>query len=122
MTEVLEKYITNQIGKRPENLDKVLPHFEAISVKRNEHLLRQGETCKYVYFIVKGCVQVYVLDKKGNESTRSFYFENEWVTDIFGFKNQLPSSEFIKCIEQSKLLRIHHKPFQVLCNEIPQFF
>lgn len=121
MTEILEKYITERIGRRPENLDQVLTHFEPLKVKRGAHLLRQDETCKYVYFIVKGCLQVYVLDKSGNESTRSFYFENGWVTDIFGFKNQTPSSEFIKCVEHCQLLRIHHEPFQLLCREIPQF-
>lgn len=121
MTEILEKYITERIGRRPENLDQVLTHFEPLKVKRGTHLLRQDEICKYVYFIVKGCLQVYVLDKSGNESTRSFYFENGWVTDIFGFKNQSPSSEFIKCVEHCQLLRIHHEPFQLLCREIPQF-
>ena len=121
MIEALEKYITGQVGRRPENIDQVLPHFEPLKVKRGEHLLMQGSVCKYVYFVVKGCVQVYVLDKNGNESTRSFYFENGWVTDIFGFKNQTPSSEFIKCVEHSELLRIHYEPFQVLCKQIPQF-
>lgn len=121
MTNILEKHITERIGKRPENLDKVLPHFEPIKVKRGEHLLTQGSVCNYVYFIAKGCLQVYVLDKNGNESTRSFYFENGWVTDIFGFKNQTPSSEFIKCVEHSELLRIHFEPFQILCREVPQF-
>lgn len=121
MTEILEKHITERIGKRPENLDKVLSHFEALKAKRGTHLLTQGDVCKYVYFIAKGCLQVYVLDKNGNEATRSFYFENGWVTDIFGFKNQTPSSEFIKCIEQCELLRIHFGPFQALCREVPQF-
>ncbi|MEZ5041902.1 MAG: Crp/Fnr family transcriptional regulator [Saprospiraceae bacterium] len=121
MTEILEKHIIERIGRRPENLDKVIPHFESIKTKRGEHLLNQGGVCKYVYFIVKGCLQVYVFDKNGNESTRSFYFENDWVTDIFGFKNQTPSSEFIKCIEHCELLRIHFEPFQALCREVPQF-
>jgi CRP-like cAMP-binding protein len=121
MTEILEKHITDRIGKRPENLDMVIPHFESIKTKRGEHLLNQGDVCRFVYFIVKGCLQVYVLDKNGNESTRSFYFENGWVTDIFGFKNQTPSSEFIKCIEPCELLRIHFEPFQALCSEVPQF-
>lgn len=121
MIDFLEKHITERIGKRPENLELVLPHFEAVKTKRGEHLLVQGAVCKYVYFVVKGCVQVYVLDKNGNESTRSFYFENGWVTDIFGFKNQTPSSEFIKCVENCQLLRIHFEPFQALCKAVPQF-
>ncbi len=121
MIEVLEKHITERTGKRPENLDKVVLQFESLETNRGEHLLSEGSVCKHVYFIVSGCVQVYVLDKNGNESTRSFYFEEGWVTDIFGFRNQTPSSEFIKCVEPCKLLRIHFEPFQQLCKEVPQF-
>lgn len=121
MHEALEQHIIERVGKRPENLDQVLPYFESVKGKRGEHLLTQGAVCQYVYFIVKGCVQVYVLDKQGKESTRSFYFEQDWVTDIFGFKHQTPSSEFIKCVEPCQLLRIHHAPFQALCSAVPQF-
>ena len=83
--------------------------------------MTEGTVCRYVYFIVKGCLQVYVIGKNGSESTRSFYFENGWVTDIFGFKNQTPSTEYIKCVEPCQLLRIHYGPFQALCKEVPQF-
>lgn len=121
MIESLKQHIISLSGYEPENLSYVLQHFEPIKVKRNEHLVMQGDACKYLYFIVKGVIQVYVLDKNGNESTRSFYFENSWVTDIFGFKNQTPSSEFIKCIEPSDLLRIHYDSFKVLCKEVPNF-
>ncbi len=121
MTEILEQYIIERFRKRPENLDKVLLNFEFKKVKRGTHLLTQGEVCKYVYFVLKGCIQVYILDKNGNEATRSFYFENGWVTDIFGFKNQRPSTEFIKCIEPCELLRIHFHAFQAMCKEVPQF-
>lgn len=121
MIEVLEEYIIKRLGKRPENLDKVLFRFEEYSTKKGEYLLKTDTISKHVYFIVSGCVQVYVFDKNGNESTRSFYFENSWITDIYGFQNQTASSEFIKCIEPCQLLRIHFTDFQILCKEVPQF-
>ncbi|MEQ8573878.1 Crp/Fnr family transcriptional regulator [Fulvivirga sp.] len=121
MIDKLKQHITNRLGKSPENLDLVLPHFEESITKRGEIILRMGEVCKYVYFIVEGCIQVYVIDKNGNESTREFYLENQWVTDIFGFQNQTPSSEFIKSVEPCKLLRIYHDKFQFLSQEVPQF-
>lgn len=74
----------------------MLPFFQAVETKRGQHLLEPGEVCKNVYFIVEGCLQVYVLDSEGTESTREFYVEDQWTTDIFGFQNQTPSSEYIK--------------------------
>jgi CRP-like cAMP-binding protein len=121
MLETLKNHIINRLGRLPENLEIVLPHFEAWVVPRGEYLLRPDEICRYVYFIVEGCVQVFVIDKNGKESTREFYAEEQWVTDIFGFQNQSPASEFIKCVEPCKLLRIHHDNFQLLSQQVPQF-
>lgn len=119
--QVLRSHIVQRLGKEPENLSSVIPHFEELTTKRGDHLLQAGEVCKHVYFIVEGCVQVYVVDKNGNESTREFYVEEQWVTDIFGFQNQSPSSEFIKCVEPCKLLRVHFDSFQTLSQQVPQF-
>ncbi|MBN8653737.1 MAG: Crp/Fnr family transcriptional regulator [Cytophagales bacterium] len=121
MIEILKQHITNRLGKLPDNVDLVVPHFEEVIAKRGDFLLQPGEVCKYVYFIVEGCLQVFVTDKNGNESTREFYIEDQWATDIFGFQNQLPATEFIRCAEPSKLLRIHFESFQQLTNAIPQF-
>ncbi|MEM0940826.1 MAG: cyclic nucleotide-binding domain-containing protein [Bacteroidota bacterium] len=97
----------------------VISHFKELKTKRGDHLLRQSEICKYVYYIVSGCLQVYVIDKNGNEFTRELYIEDGWATDIFGFQNQTPSSEFIKCIEPCELLRINHSSFQHLSQISP---
>ncbi|MCZ8354713.1 MAG: Crp/Fnr family transcriptional regulator [Cyclobacteriaceae bacterium] len=121
MIETLKQHITNRLGKLPDNVELVLPHFEELVAKKGTLLLQPGEVCKYVYFIVEGCLQVYVVDKNGNESTREFYVEEQWTTDIFGFQNQIPSSEYIRCVESCKLLRIHFTSFQQLTAAVPQF-
>ena len=121
MKEVLRNHIIERLEREPENMDKVLYHFSEMKTKRGEHLLQEGKVCQYVYFIVEGCLQVYVIDKNGKESTREFYVEQQWTTDIFGFQNQTPSSEFIKCVEPCKLLRIHFDSFQELSQQIPPF-
>lgn len=121
MIEKLKQHIVERLGREPENLHLVIPHFEVLSTRRGQHLLRQGEICRHVYFVAKGCVQVYVIDKNGAESTREIYVEDQWVTDIFGFQNQQPAGEFIKCTEACRLLRVSYDAFQLLSREVPQF-
>lgn len=121
MIDILRKHIITRFGREPENLHYVLERFESIQIKRGETLLTAGEVSKYVYFVAKGCLQVYVIDKDGVETTREFYVEDQWVTDIFGFQNQVASSEFIRCVEHSSLLRIHYDQFRHLSEIIPQF-
>lgn len=121
MIEALRKHITDRLGRLPDNVDVVLPHFEELNTKRGDFLLQPGEVCKHVYFVVEGCLQVYVTDNSGAESTREFYIEDQWCTDIFGFQNKVPSTEFIRCVESCKLLRIHYDSFQQLEASVPQF-
>lgn len=117
----LRQHIIERLGKVPGSLDAVLEAFVEKKTKRNEFLLKEGDTCKQVYFIGKGCVQVFVVDKNGNESTREFYFEDQWVTDIFGFQNQAPSQENIRCVESCQLLAISYDQFQQLGMAFPPF-
>jgi CRP-like cAMP-binding protein len=121
MLHILNKHIRDRLGSNIENLDIVLSYFKEIKIDRNEFLWRQNEVCKYVYFIVKGCLQVFIIDLEGNESTREFYFEDNWLTDIFGFQNQLPSNEFVRTIEPCELLAIHFDDFQNMAQNVPQF-
>ncbi|MBL0739967.1 Crp/Fnr family transcriptional regulator [Chryseolinea lacunae] len=121
MIDNLRQHIINRVGKKPDNLEHVLDHFEEFSGERGQHLLVQGDVCKHVYYIAAGCIQVYIIDRQGQESTREFYVEDQWVTDIFGFQNQLPANESIKCVEACRLLRIHYDSFQLLSQQAPQF-
>lgn len=121
MHHALRQHIINRLGKEPDNIDLVLPHFKPMHAKRGAFLLQPGDICKHVYFIVEGCLQVYVVDAEGNESTREFYVEDQWTTDVFGFQNQSPSSEYIKCVEPCQLLSIDYSSFQHLSQQVPQF-
>ncbi len=121
MKDYLRQHIISNLGKTPDNLDQVLAAFSERKTKRNELLLREGDICRHVFFIVKGCLQVFVVGKNGNESVREFFFENNWTTDIFGFQNQLPAKESIKCVEPCQLLQIHYEQFQAMANAFPEF-
>ncbi|MBP6236809.1 MAG: Crp/Fnr family transcriptional regulator [Saprospiraceae bacterium] len=121
MIEVLRNHITSRLGNDLDNLDKVLFTFKHIKTKRNEHLLQQGETCKYVYFIAKGCLQVYVYDKDYNETTRDIVIEDNWCSELLSFGSGKPATENIKTVEPSELFAIDRQSFQTMMETVPQF-
>lgn len=121
MIETLRQHIIRRLGGNVENLDKVLEAFKPVRIKRNEQLLVQGDPCKFVYFIVKGCLQVYVYDKDFNETTWDIVTEDNWCSELISFGSGSPSSENIRAIEPTELLAIDRKSFETMMQTVPQF-
>ena len=121
MIEILRKHIINRLGDDLDNLDKVLSTFKHIQTKRNEQLLKQGDVCKYVYFIAKGCLQVYVHDRDFNETTRDIIIEDNWCSELLSFGSGKPATENIRAVEPSVLFAIDRLAFQTMMESVPQF-
>ncbi|MBK7884435.1 MAG: cyclic nucleotide-binding domain-containing protein [Chitinophagaceae bacterium] len=121
MIRVLRNHITGRLGNDLDNLDKVLSIFKHITTKRNEQLLQQGDICKYVYFIAKGCLQVYVYDKDFNETTRDIVVEDNWCSELLSFGSGKPATENIRTVEPCELFAIDRQNFQTLIETVPQF-
>ena len=121
MIEVLSNHLKSRLGNDLDNLDKVLLTFKHITSKRNEQLLKQGDICKCVYFIAKGCLQVYVYDKDFNETTRDIVIEGNWCFELLSFGSGNPSAENIRTVEPCELFAIDRTSFHTLMETVPQF-
>ncbi|MEA5139047.1 Crp/Fnr family transcriptional regulator [Arcicella rigui] len=121
MIELLKNHIIQRLGDDIDQLDLVLTKFKPVVTKRNEQLLTQGEVCKYVYFIAKGCLQVYVYDHEMNETTRDIVIEDNWCSDLISFGSGQVANENIRSVEPSQLWAIDRKGFQEMMETVPQF-
>lgn len=121
MKEALEAYITNRLGKKPDQIELVLSHFKEMKVKKNTVLLEVNEVCRHVYFVVSGCLKIGTYNYNGDESTTSLCFENEWRTSIRSFINQQASNERIVAVEHSEVLQIGRDQFLFLKGKLPNF-
>ncbi len=119
--EALREHITKRLGKDVEHLDFVLTHFKEVVASRNEVLLKEGDVCKYVYYVAEGCLQVYVHDSDYNENTRDIAIEDSWCSELISFGKQQPATENIKAIEKSVLYAIDYHNFGKLMQGVPQF-
>lgn len=121
MIDVLRQHIINRLGNDIDHLEKVLSTFKHIKTKRNELLLQQGQVCNYVYFIAKGCLQVFVYDKDFNETTRDIVIEDHWCSELLSFGSGNPATENIRTVEPSDLFAIDRQSFQMMMATVPQF-
>lgn len=118
---LLHQHLLQRLGRDTANLDIVLEKFTQVAVKRNEVLLREGDVCRNVYFVASGCLQVFVIDAEGNETTRDIVTENNWCSELISFGSGQQASENIRVVEPARLCAIDRASFQTLMTTIPQF-
>jgi CRP-like cAMP-binding protein len=99
---------------------KIKDYFKAKTLKKNEHLLRLGETCRYCYFVNAGCLRFYTVNEEGQELTRYFGFENKFATSFTSFISQKPSQENIQSIIKSEVLMISRRDFYHLVDTVSE--
>jgi CRP/FNR family transcriptional regulator, anaerobic regulatory protein len=97
----------------------VLQHSSLLSFKKKEHLLKEGQVCKNLYFIEKGCLRLYFVNNKGVEQTTQFAIENWWIADYMSYTNQSPSQFYIQAVENSVIYAVEYTQQEALVQAVP---
>ena len=99
----LNKFITKYVNLSDVELDDITSKFKSKVVKKNNYLLRQGDTCKDLIFVQKGCLRLYYL-KDDIEVIVWFAFQQSSAIEIYSFISGNPSNYFLQAIEDSEVL------------------
>ena len=100
------------------DLARITDCFNAKRVRKNQLLLNEGEICKEFYYVHKGSIRTYFLDRNGQEKTRYIMLDFYIGTALTSFISQKPSIEFVEALEDTELLKISHDNFYKLSEEI----
>ncbi len=105
------------------NQDEIALLHEAIkpyNLKKKEHLLNEGQVCKHIYFVEKGCLRMYFINNKTTEQITQFALDGWWISDYFSLTDNTPSNYYIQAIEASEVLAIETISFEKLLKKLPQ--
>jgi CRP-like cAMP-binding protein len=92
----------------------------SLSVRKRKLLLKEGNFCEHVYFIVKGAVRGYTREGQ-KDITTWIVVENELVSSILSLDRLQPSIENIQVLENTDLLVLSNDLLQRMYVEIPEF-
>jgi CRP-like cAMP-binding protein len=102
---------------------EVLEALENIFVQRNaiknELLIEDGQTCRHLYFLEKGCIRGFA-NIDGKEVSQWFGFENDFVTSFRSFITRSASREYIQVVEDSVLWCISKDQLDTLLEKFPE--
>ena len=118
-TTNLIKNIRKHIHLNENEISVLEKYVKCVNLKKNEFLLKEGQVCRSMYFVEKGCLRMYFMNKKSAEQITQFAIENWWLTDYYSFTDKTNTDYYIQAIEDSEILAISSLIFDELLNEIP---
>lgn len=117
--ETFKAHLDKFININDEDLASVLSFFQVMEVKKKQNLMLEGEVCKSMFFVLKGCLRKFFINEKGVEQTTDFAIENWWITDTFAYERQLKSDFSVQAVERSTILVIDFHSQELLLEKHP---
>lgn len=109
-----------RIGFRDHELDSITAMFKLQSFEKNDLIVTEGKTSRYIGFIENGLFQYYVT-KDGVEITSYVSVQGTWLASVMSFVSQQPSLENIRALTAGQVYMISRQDLKTLINTIPSF-
>ena len=109
MTKNLIQHIERFIVVSEDLKNRLFEISKLQSLEKGKFLHKPNKVCNFTYFINSGLVRIYY--KKGDkEITDNFSAEDEWITSIYSFMQNVPDNCYIQTLEKSELISIEILP------------
>ena len=89
-------------------------------VAKNELLLSEGEICMDTFFVEKGLLRMYSLDRNGKEHIIQFAPENWLISDRSSLNFNQKSKYYIEAVEASEVFLLSKDFFTSMVEKFPQ--
>lgn len=84
-------------------------------------LIRQGEHVNKVYFVTKGSLRSYCIDKNGKEHTLQFAIKNWWISDYIAIHNKEAAILTIECLKESEVIEFNAEKLDEMLTLFPEY-
>ena len=104
----------------PEKEQQMLRYFDLVTYPKRSMLLEPGALSKHEYYVVKGCLRLYLADPKGNEHTLTLCVEDWWSGDLGSWTRARPATYTIQALEETTVFQITRENFERMLRELPE--
>lgn len=94
----------------------------SVELPAGNYLLRDGETCQSIYFLLEGTAVHSILLPEGKENILNLYTQGDWLTDYVSFTSQNPSVASIRVYANAKFACMDIHSMHNLIQTSPTFF
>jgi CRP-like cAMP-binding protein len=118
MNHSLRQHIEKITPLSDTEFEYILSHFLSKKLKKHQFLLQENAEVQYDYFVIKGLLKAYHIDKEGKEHILQFAMEDWWISDYQAYFNREKANLNIDCIEEVEVLSLSLENRDKLCAEL----
>lgn len=112
-------YLAKVLEVPAERLSLCSIQYEIKKVSKGELLLQYGEVCRNTFFVEKGLLRMFSIDKNGKEHIIQFAPENWLIGDRSSLYFSEKSNYYIEAVEDSEVSVLPRDFFNKLLEEFP---
>ena len=105
-----------------ENIEDVISYFDEKELEAGMDFLTIGKVSDKIGFIDTGVVRTYAVNEGGEEVTRYFFRENQFIVDLESYYSRKPSTSPLQAVINSRINCIKRQDWEKLTEKIPQLF
>jgi CRP-like cAMP-binding protein len=102
--ESLINYLLQFGQLNQQQIDLVKSKAIEIVLKKDDYFSEAGKVANQVGFVISGVLSISYFNNKGQEITRYFIDENNFVVDLYSFSTKIPSSEYIRAVTNCEII------------------
>jgi CRP-like cAMP-binding protein len=115
----MTNYLAKVLEVPAERLSLCSVQYETKKVSKGELLLQYGEVCRNTFFVEKGLLRMFSIDKNGKEHIIQFAPENWLIGDRSSLYFSEKSNYYIEAVEDSEVSVLQRDFFNKLLEEFP---
>ena len=105
-----------------ENIEDIISYFEEKELRAGIDFSTIGKVSNEIGFIDTGVVRTYSVNEAGEEVTRYFFRENQFIVDLESYYSRKPSTYPLQAVIDCRINCVKRRDWEILTEKIPQLF
>jgi CRP-like cAMP-binding protein len=116
--EILKLHISKTITLSGEQFDYFFSHFTALSFKKGQAVISEGDKVEYEYFVLDGCLKSFYINDEVKMFILQFAMPTWWTSDFNALYSGNRATINVDCITNAQVLRLSNSDREKICKEI----
>ena len=120
MFELLRSHIEKRVALTDVEFERAKAFFVPRKLRKHQYLLQEGDVCRSIAFVTRGCLRIYTVDAKGEEHNIQFAIEDWWASDLHSFLTGRPATSNIEALTPAEVLLLDRQAREELMSSVPR--